>query len=181
MIDGTPALFTEGICPLVPDGSVHRMQISVMANSENDGLQDGVLVEITPQRYALGDWRRHGLEWYSGFASYKNSFKISEKSGRYILDLGHVCHQAEVWINSKKVGERIWAPYKLDVTEFLKDGDNEIVVIVSNSAGVWHQFALVDEGEALGWNRYWNHDNIQRERDKLISGLIGPVKIIRQI
>ena len=98
-----------------------------------------------------------------------------------MLDLGQACHQVEVWINGKKAGERVWAPYKLDVTELLKDGNNDIAIIVSNSAGVEHQFALLDEGESIGWNRYWNYDNMQREGEKLISGLIGPVRIFREV
>jgi len=181
LIDGMPALFKDGAHALIPDGNTHYMQIILSVNSENDGLQDGVSVELAPQRYALCDWRLHGLKWYSGAASYKNSFKLPEKSGRYILDLGRVCHQAEVFINGKKAGERVWAPYRLDVTELLNIGDNEMVVVVSNSAGVWRQFALLDEGEALGWNKYWNRDNMQREGEKLISGLIGPVRIFRKI
>ncbi len=36
---------------------------------------------------------------------------------------------------------------------------------------------LVDEGEALGWNRYWNGDNIEREPKNLVSGLIGEVRL----
>ena len=34
---------------------------------------------------------------------------------------------------------------------------------------------LVDEGMALGWNRYWNGDNMEREPQNLVSGLLGPV------
>ncbi len=181
LIDGMPAIFKDGVCALCPDGNTHYMQVFLSANSENDGLHDGVSVEIIPQKYALCDWRLHGFKWYSGFASYKNRFKLSKKSGRYVLDLGQTCHQAEVYINGNKAGERVWAPYRLDVTELLRDGNNEIEVIISNSAGVKHQFMLLDEGAALGWNRYWNCDNMQREGEKLISGLIGPVRIIRLV
>jgi hypothetical protein len=144
-------------------------------------LHAPVSVELLPWSCALCDWRFHALKWYSGFASYKSRYYLAKKPGRYILDLGQVCHQAEVWINGQKAGERVWAPYELDVTAFVKDGYNDITVIVSNSAGVEHQFMLLDEGEALGWNRYWNYDNIQRDSDKLRSGLFGPVRIFRKI
>ena len=180
LIDGAPADFNDGSCSVIPDGKDHRMRISLIANDGHDGLQAPVSVELVPQKYDLGDWRLHGLKWYSGFASYKNRFSLTEKTGRYILDLGKVSHQAEVWINGKKAGERIWAPYTLDVTELLRHGENEITVIVSNSAGVEHQFMLLDEGEALGWNRYWNYDNIQRDKEKLVSGLLGTVRLLRQ-
>jgi hypothetical protein len=32
---------------------------------------------------------------------------------------------------------------------------------------------------ALGWARYWNEDNIDREGENLVSGLLGPVRIFR--
>lgn len=179
LIDGMPALFNDGIYQLIPDGKEHYFEIVLIANGADDGLHSPLSVELTPQKYILGDWRLHGLEWYSGFASYKKEFTLPEKNGRYILDLGKVCHQAEVLVNGKLVGERLWAPYRFDITELLCEGDNEIAIIVSNSAGVEHQFMLLDEGAALGWNRYWNYDNIQRDSEKLISGMIGPVKIIK--
>ncbi|MBQ1982800.1 MAG: hypothetical protein II229_06230, partial [Clostridia bacterium] len=181
MIDGIPALFKNGVCTLIPDGNTHYMQVMLDVSSPEEGLHTDLSVEMVSERYALCDWRLHGLKWYSGFASYKTRFAVAKKSGRYLLDLGDTCHQAEVWINGKKAGERVWAPYHFDVTELLRHGENEITVIVSNSAGVWHQFALLDEGEAIGWNRYWNYDNIQRDSKKLISGLIGPVRLFRQI
>lgn len=179
MIDGMPASFCDGVCRLTPDGKEHCFEIALIANGADDGLHSPLSVELVPQKYTLDDWRLHGLEWHSGFASYKKSFTLSSNSGRYILDLGKVCHQAEVLVNGKLAGERIWAPYRFDITELLHKGDNEITVIVSNSAGVEHQFMLLDEGEALGWNRYWNYDNIRRDSEKLISGMIGPVKIIK--
>jgi len=181
LIDGMPAVFKNGICTLTPDGNTHYMQIRLSAKGKNDGLHAPVTAELVPWKYTLCDWRLHGLKWYSGFASYKNRFVLAKKEGRYILDLGQLCHQVEVWINGKKAGERVWAPYRLDITELLNNGINEIAVIVSNSAGVEHQFMLLDEGEALGWNRYWNYDNIQGEGEKLISGMLGPVRIFRRL
>lgn len=65
--------------------------------------------------------------------------------------------------------------------EYLQNGENEIPVIVSNSAAVERQFMLVDEGQALGWNRYWNYDNIQREGENLVSGLLGVVQLFHTL
>lgn len=181
LIDGMPASFRNGVCVLKPDGNTHYMQICLSVRDETDGLHESVAVKLLPQRYQLSDWRLHGLKWYSGFATYKNHFNLTKKSGRYFLDLGQTCHQAEVFINGKKAGERAWAPYRMDITDLLAHGKNEITVAISNSAGVEHQFMLLDEGAAIGWNRYWNDDNIQREGEKLISGMLGPVRIFRQV
>ena len=71
----------------------------------------------------------------------------------------------------------MWEPYQIEVTELLREGENTFTVFVSNSAACERRFMLVDEGEALGWNRYWNGDNIEREPKNLVSGLIGEVRL----
>jgi len=40
---------------------------------------------------------------------------------------------------------------------------------------------LVDEGMALGWNRYWNEDNMDRDSRNYVSGLLGPVRLLHMI
>lgn len=178
-IDGMKRTWENGECVLFPDGNTHQLQISLDSDSADDGLAENVKVEVVPFESSLCDWRLHGLKLYSGFARYKNTVKISKPSGRYILKLGKTSFHAEVWVNGVFAGSRIWEPYELDITDMVRNGENEIVVIASNSAAVERQFMLVDEGEALGWNRYWNYDNIQREGENLVSGLQGPVRIHR--
>lgn len=179
-VDGMEMKWENGECFINPDTNSHHMQISMVAESGKDGLHKNVSVQVIPFRHALCDWRLHGLKWYSGFARYRNKFNLEKKSGRYILDLGKVSFQTEVWVNGTKAGERVWEPYQIDITDLLKDGENDFAVIVSNSAAVERQFMLVDEGMALGWDRYWNDDNIQREGENLVSGLQGPIMLIRK-
>lgn len=179
-VDGMEMTWKNRECFLVPDGNTHQLQISMVAENEKCGLHKNIKVHVSPFRSALCDWRLRGLKWYSGFARYRNKVSLEKKPGSYILELGKVSFQTEVWINGIKAGERVWAPYQLDVTELLIDGENDIVVIVSNSAAVERQFMLVDEGMALGWNRYWNDDNIQREGENLVSGLEGPIMLYRR-
>ena len=181
MIDGIERSFKDEVLKIHPDGLPHTMNISLWANSGNDGLLSNVSVKTTAFESTLCDWRLHGLKWYSGFARYKNKITLAKGEGRYILKMPGVSFHAEVWVNGRFAGERVWQPYELDVTDFIIDGENEVVVIVSNSAGVERQFMLVDEGEALGWNRYWNYENIQREGENLVSGLTGKVSLDRVI
>ena len=178
-VDGMELTWENGACRIRPDDVPRQLQIAVTANSCDDGLLSAVSVEVVPSRGALCDWRLHGLKWYSGFARYSNTMILDKKPGRYVLKLGQTSHQAEIWVNGVPAGDRVWEPYELDVTDLLRDGENEFVVIVSNSAAVERQFMLVDEGMALGWNRYWNYDNIQREGENLVSGLQGPVQLHR--
>ena len=39
---------------------------------------------------------------------------------------------AEVWINDKNVGTRLWPPFKYDITEHLKPGKNTIKIRTGN-------------------------------------------------
>jgi len=104
---------------------------------------------------------------------------LNKKEGCYVIDLGQVNFSAEIWVNGVLAGVRIWNPYRLDITAFIKDGENRITVIAANSAAVERRYMLVDEGMAVGWDRYWNEDNIDREAENLVSGLLGPVRIFR--
>jgi hypothetical protein len=49
-----------------------------------------------------------------------------------VLDLGKVCHAAEVWVNGRSCGARLWAPHVFDVSTALHTGRNEIRVRVAN-------------------------------------------------
>ncbi|MBN1777960.1 MAG: hypothetical protein JW811_07540 [Clostridiales bacterium] len=178
-LDGKPVSFTDGFATLPPDGRIHELELDVAAPSPDGGLLDTIRVHLAPQTVPLGDWRERGLSWFSGRALYQKSATIPKKPGRrYMLDLGKVCFYAEVWVNGALCGTRIWEPYRMDITEQLKDGENVIAVVVANSAACERLHMLVDEGMALSWNRYWNEDNIDREPEALISGLLGPVVLL---
>ena len=168
----------NGVIHLSADGRTHQLQFDVEAPNPDGGLRGNVSVHIVPQAVTAGDWRTRGLAWFSGRALYKKTVEIQKDPGRrYVLDLGRVCFYAEIWVNGSLCDTRVWEPYKTDITKALKDGRNEIAVVVANSAACERRHMLVDEGMALAWNRYWNEDNIDREPENLVSGLLGPVKL----
>lgn len=178
-LDGFPITWENGVHDLVPNGRVHTLNLSMEASGPEDGLLQPVKAIVKPFRAPLCDWRLHGLGWFSGSAVYRNTVALDKREGRYFLDLGQVNFSAEVWVNGRFADVRLWKPYRAEITELLRNGENEITVVVANSAAVERRHMLVDEGMALGWNRYWNEDNIDREGENLVSGLAGPVDIIR--
>ena len=100
------------------------------------------------------------LPKFSGHMRYAVQFKAAiDKSKRYTLDLGYVGEIAEIEINGKNVGMRIAPPYVFDITEYIKDGVNELSVTVTNHLGFQQRDAF---------SRYLVFEP---------SGLIGPVKI----
>lgn len=105
----------------------------------------------------------------------------AELRERYVLRLCQKNAYAELWVNHKLVKTCIWEPYEADITEYVKEGDNEIAIVIANQAAPQRHYLLVDEGQALGWDRYWNVDNMDRESEDLVSGLIGPVRIYHYV
>ena len=69
---------------------------------------------------------------FSGKMRY--SFKINvEKGDRVTLDLGRVGTSAKLMINGKDMGVRFTAPFAFDVTDAVKEGENDVVVTVGNT------------------------------------------------
>jgi hypothetical protein len=87
----------------------------------------------------LMDWSAHsdaGIKYYSGTAVYRKSFDFkSQVPGpklRIYLDLNSVRELAEVKVNGKLCGMTWTPPFRVDITEALKPGANEIEIHVTN-------------------------------------------------
>ncbi len=82
------------------------------------------------------DFQDERIKYYSGSAGYSNSFtlnqdEINEKT--ILLDLGNVQEIASVTINGQDAGVTWIAPFKLNITPYVKEGQNNVVVTVTNS------------------------------------------------
>jgi len=179
-LDGKEIIWTRSVKELERNKQIHILTIQVTAREGKDGLQQPVRIAMKPFRTNLTDWRQFGMPWFSGRCMYTNTFRACLKGRRYKLDLGKVNFYAEIWINRKLAAVKIWPPYRIDITDFLENGENEITVVAANSAGNARRHMLVDEGMALGWNRYWNEDNMDRDGQNYVAGLLGPAKLISE-
>ena len=111
---------------------------------------------------ALGDWSQGSvLECYSGGAWYRKSVNLSpaQSGSRVVLDLGEVVATAEVRVNGRQAGIRVAPPWKLDITEYVKAGENRIEILVYNTLA----------------NHYLTIPTRYRGNPK--SGLLGPVRL----
>ncbi|MBR7032630.1 MAG: glycosyl transferase family 2 [Clostridia bacterium] len=100
------------------------------------------------------------LPRFGGFIKYNTCFELSVIQGRkYTLDLGYVGETAEVEVNGIPCGTKIVPPYIFDITESIKNGVNELCVIVSNHLG------------------YEQRDLCSKYLLMEPSGLLGPVKL----
>ncbi len=140
--------------------------IETTSHSGPAGLQKPLRVVCGPvQVDELRPWSQWNLSWYSGRMLYRTDLATPESDGqpRWFLDLGNVQHYVEVWLNDKLVGTLLWPPYRIELTEHLKKGNNDLILIVSNS--IANRFA---------WDIWGTRGSATAEP----SGLLGPVTLL---
>jgi hypothetical protein len=119
-----------------------------------------------------------GVKYYSGTAVYRKNFTISESSGsKTFLDLGDVRELAEVKVNGRSCGIVWTPPFRVDVTDAIKTGENTLEVEVIN---FWPNRIIGDQ--FLPADKRFTKTNIRRlTRNTLLmdSGLLGPVRLLR--
>ncbi|MEP0765591.1 MAG: hypothetical protein HRF45_03490 [Fimbriimonadia bacterium] len=113
-----------------------------------------------PESATFGDlisWTDHqevGIKYFSGTATYHRQFDVDSallgEGKRLVLDLGTVREIAEVLVNGKNLGVLWWPPFRLDVTDAVKAGSNELEVRVTN---LWVNRLIGDEQlpDDIGW------------------------------
>ncbi|MBI5685890.1 MAG: hypothetical protein HZC54_12525 [Verrucomicrobia bacterium] len=85
----------------------------------------------------LTDLSRHtdeGIRHFAGTATYRRTFesKIQNPKSKIFLDLGSVHNLAEVILNGRNLGVLWKQPFRVDVTDALKNGPNELEIRVTN-------------------------------------------------
>jgi len=72
---------------------------------------------------------------------------------RILLDLGQMNDIAEIRMNGKSLGILWYPPYKVDITEAIKAGKNELEIVVTNN---WANRLIGDEKEPADFE--WGKD-----------------------
>lgn len=68
---------------------------------------------------------------FSGLVDYTQTITLPYFKGELVLDLGTVNHVAEVWVNGKRIGAKLWPPHRF-TTDAFRPGKNEIRIRVGN-------------------------------------------------
>lgn len=118
---------------------------------------------------------------FSGTARYTTTFLA--KPGQLALDLGIVAETCRVILNGTDLGSSFFPPHRFEITQALHDGENELVVEVTNLAA--NRIADLDR-RGVAWKAFHeiNFVNIDYQPfdashwPTLPSGLIGPVRLI---
>lgn len=108
-----------------------------------------------------GDWntQKEKLFYYEGTVWYKTSFDYAKKdlSRRLFLYFGAVNYQADIYLNSVKLGRHVggFTPFNYEVTHLIKEKGNYLVVKVDNKR--------TKEGVPTLNTDWWNYGGITRD------------------
>ncbi|GGG00189.1 hypothetical protein [Paenibacillus abyssi] len=180
-IGGEEVAVQDGIVkfPVQRAGSVASVRIEPDGpNTEADVLLAPIRFETAHAKGKLGDWRTAlSLSHFSGAVEYETMFTVHDHS-KAILDFGHIRGTAEVWVDNRPVGIRVWRPYLFDLGENLNSGSHRLRIRVTNTLGTHYQVGR-PSNVIGGENLYWNSDKDQTgwTEDAAAGGLYGPVRI----
>ena len=128
----------------------------------------------------LTDWTKNanaGIKYYSGTAVYRSVFNSDlPVGGRFFLNLGSYDSIARVKLNGRDLGA-VWVlPGRIEITDALKQGANELEIDVVNT---WNNRLLGDSKLPVEKRTTWTSvDSGMKPNTQLIpSGLVGPVTI----
>jgi len=151
------------------------------------------MVGVTPPQAIfreLHSWHEDadpGIRHFSGIGRYEKAFSLSDahlqKGQRLFLDLGAVSEIAGLWLNGHHLGTRWHAPFRYDITDYVRPGENYLIIEVANTLNN----QLVGDGSRPEAERR-TRSNISRlphawmspfsEAPLLPSGLQGPVQLV---
>ena len=99
-----------------------------------------------PQLISLHKHAEPGVKYFSGTAIYSKNFNVAANAmangKRLYLDLGWVEVMAEVKVNGRDLGTLWKAPFRLDITDAVKPGENGLEIRVTN---LWPNRLIGDE------------------------------------
>jgi hypothetical protein len=161
---------------------------------------------LSEEMNRLASWTENEkTQFYSGLAMYQKSFELPQKNpapgARLWLDFGPgkpkalpsppgahnmkayieapIREVAQVYVNGKQAGVVWHPPYRLDVTEYLHKGMNELRIVVGNTA-INELAGQPPPDYRLLWDRYgmlFVPQDMQNLHP-VPSGILGPVKLM---
>jgi hypothetical protein len=144
-------------------------------------LPDGFTTDTLKSWTILGDQE---AKRFAGAARYTIRIEIPDlNADHWVLDLGDVRESARIWVNDQPAGVLLAHPFRIDITDYIRTGQNDLVIEVTNlSANRIRDLDL----QSVAWKKFYdinlvNHDYEEYDAsdwELKPSGLLGPVKVI---
>ena len=151
----------------------------------------------------LEDWTKssvEGIKYYSGIAGYHTTFQVPEsiatdKNHFLYLDLGEVNQLARVRINGKDMGVIWTAPFRLEISDAVVPGINQVEIEVANlwpnrligdeqypddgiKDGKWPEWLQKKQPRSTHRVTFTTYKFYKKDSDLIKSGLLGPVRLM---
>ncbi len=162
--------------------------IPVMGTWHVDFVEGGPELPQGTTMDTLKCWTRLGDERalrFAGAARYTIdvNLPVMKKTLRWILDLGDVRESARITVNNQPVGVLVAHPFRIDVSDYIRNGKNEITFEVTNLSA--NRIRDLDI-QGVGWKKFYDANIVTHmyepfdasSWDLKPSGLLGPVTII---
>ncbi len=158
---------SDGVYSLMADASdglIHEFVITGEPEAGYDGaafFAEPIVLTCGRGKLKAGNWAEAGaLKYFSGGIKYTKDIIIPQSEGKRVeLDLGVVDATCEVAVNGQTVDVLMSPPYTLDITDYVKTGENKVEVLVYSTLS----------------NHYQSVPSAYRGQPR--SGLIGPVSM----
>ncbi|WP_045030944.1 glycosyl hydrolase [Draconibacterium sediminis] len=130
----------------------------------------------------LSDWSTSNdeqIKYFSGTAVYTKNFNMEEvpQNQELYINLGNLSVMAKVKLNGQNVGGVWMSPYRLNITEAIKTGENRLEIEVVN---LWRNQLIRDKSRPENEKYTWlETDDVKSDSPLQSSGLLGPVAIER--
>jgi hypothetical protein len=172
--------------------STHETSQSILASAEKsvallDGawsvaFQSGRGAPDHLQFDALASWTNQsdpGVKYYSGTATYTHALNVRPESfepGAHLwLDLGEVNEIARVSVNGNDLGVAWEPPYRVDITNALRPGENSVTIKVTN---LWVNRLIGDQQPNAERVTFTTYKPYEGNAPLQVSGLLGPVRLL---
>jgi hypothetical protein len=133
---------------------------------------------VFPRLISWPDTSLDGIKYYSGIATYRKTIHVDfklRKGTEVYLNLGNVLELAEVKVNGINCGTAWIAPFKVDISNAVKPGENTLEIRVAN---LWPN-RIIGDLNLPADQRYTKTNVVKFKKTDALrpSGLLGPVTI----
>jgi hypothetical protein len=156
-----------------------QTKLATLDGPWNVGFQPGRGAPPSVTLDKLSSWSESandGVKYFSGTATYTKTLQASPdwfRSNAHVwIDLGDVKNLADVELNGKPLGLVWHAPYKVDVTQALKPGENQLTIKVTNA---WVNRLIGDQQPGAAQYTFTPFKPYKTDSPLLASGILGPI------
>ncbi|MFP3594482.1 glycosyl hydrolase [Chryseobacterium sp. SIMBA_038] len=170
--------FSEELLPIHSE-KLTEIQPDLLKNSWNVSFDKSKGGPGQVKFNELKDWTSFDdfkIKYYSGTAVYDKTFQYKSKNEKVFLELGTSGAAAQVFINGKNAGIVWCSPWRIEISDLLRNGKNHLEIKISNSL----MNRMIYDAKIPEKDRVtFSYPEIITPEDKLTPSGLTSVKLLR--